>query len=146
MTADVRVVGTETAAGIGLLALCLTVVIDDGTGTVFPLILCLACWRDERERVVGPDACWSDERERVVGPEVYANGIDLVVGNGAETIPVAGPIPAKGGRNGLNACAEPFNGLNCVKPLSGLNVGIVGFMAGNGYEEEEEGAFKILAS
>ena len=70
MTADVRVVGTETAAGIGLLALWLTdVVVDDGTGIVFPLILCLACWRDERERVVGPDACWSDERERVVGPE-----------------------------------------------------------------------------
>lgn len=85
MTADVRVVGTETAAGIGLLALLVgtkaaagfgllalwltDVVVDDGTGIVFPLILCLACWRDERERVVGPDACWSDERDRVVGPE-----------------------------------------------------------------------------
>ena len=66
----VRVVGTEAAAGIGLLALWLTdVVVDDGTGIVLPLILCLACWRDERERVVGPDACWSDERDRVVGPE-----------------------------------------------------------------------------
>ena len=69
MTADVRVVGTEIAAGIGLLALWLTAVVDDGTGIVFPLILCLACWRDERERVVSPDACWSDVRDRVVGPE-----------------------------------------------------------------------------
>ena len=62
-------------------------------------------------------------------------------------MPVAGPTPAKGWRNGLNTCAEPFKGLNCVKPLSGLNVGIVGLLiAGNGYEEEEEDAFKILAS
>ena len=146
MTADVRVVGTETAAGIGLLALWLTAVVDDGTGIVFPLILCLACWRDERERVVGPDACWSDERERVAGPEAVAAGIGLVVGNGAGAIPVAGPTPTKAGRNGLKLSPVPV-AVTCVNPLSGLNVGLnVGFMAGNGYEEEGIGAFKILAS
>ena len=128
MTADVRLVGTETAAGIGLLALWLTdVVVDDGTGIVFPLILCLAFFSDDR--VTGPDAGGPDER--VCGPEAGGLGlVTIVVGNGAAAEGIPGPIPAKGGRKGLNGGKNGFTA--GPKPIlfNGLNVGLLN--AGNG--------------